>query len=54
MSKITYQERTAVPESFPAQHQAEHPGSQQQMNPKPIVVGAAYKPAGKLAGRVMW
>jgi NAD(P)-dependent dehydrogenase (short-subunit alcohol dehydrogenase family) len=53
MSKTTYQERTAVPETFPAQHQMQQPGSQHQMNPKPIAVGANYKPAGKLTGRAI-
>ena len=53
MSKTTYQEKTAVPETFPAQHQIQQPGSQRRMDPKPIAVGADYKPAGKLAGRAI-
>ena len=53
MQKTTYQEKTAVPETFPAQHQIQQPGSQRRMDPKPIAVGAAYKPAGKLAGRAV-
>ena len=53
MQKTTYQEKTAVPETFPAQHQIQQPGSQRRMDPKPIAVGADYKPAGKLAGRAI-
>ena len=53
MQKTTYQEKTAVPETFPAQHQIQQPGSQRRMDPKPIAVGADYKPAGKLAGRAV-
>ncbi len=53
MQKTTYQEKTAVPDTFPAQHQIQQPGSQRRMDPKPIAVGADYKPAGKLAGRAI-
>lgn len=42
----------ATPTDFPAQHQEKQPGSQRQMNPKPVTDNPAYKGSGKLQGRV--
>lgn len=52
MQKTTYENQPGIPEAFPAQHQSSQPGSQKRMDPKPITVSAAYKPAGKLSGKV--
>ena len=53
MQKTTYEKKPNIPESFPAQHQNQQPGSQQRMNPKPIAVNPDYKPAGKLNGETI-
>ena len=42
----------ATPTDFPAQHQPKQPGSQRQMNPKPVTENPSYKGSGKLQGRV--
>lgn len=48
----TYQEQApAAPQTFPAQHQSEQPGSQQQMEPKPIADNPLYFGSGKLTNR---
>lgn len=52
MQKTTYVDQPGIPESFPAQHQIQQPGSQRRMNPRPVAVNPGYKPAGKLEGRV--
>lgn len=38
--------------TFPPQHQHQRPGIESEMNPKPQFQGHAYKPAGKLSGKV--
>ncbi len=48
----TYERQApAAPNSFPPQHQNAQPGSQKNMNPKPIVDNPQYKGAGKMTGR---
>ncbi len=51
MQKTTYEHKLNIPEAFPAQQQIQQPGSQKQMNPKPIAVNPDYRPAGKLNGK---
>jgi NAD(P)-dependent dehydrogenase (short-subunit alcohol dehydrogenase family) len=52
-SKSTYQNAPgSTPESFPAQHQNEQPGTQSQMNPKPVVENPACPGSGKLENKV--
>ena len=47
--KSTYQSNQPnMPKSFPGQHQNEQPGSQQQMNPKPVTDDPNYKGSNKL------
>ena len=49
----TYQNTPpSTPTGFPPQHQNEQPGSQKQMNPKPITDNPAYHGSGKLENRV--
>ncbi|WP_219838007.1 SDR family oxidoreductase [Paenibacillus sp. R14(2021)] len=48
---MTPQEQSR-PASFPPQHQNRQPGIENVMNPRPQFQSAAYKPAGKLAGKV--
>ena len=36
--------------TFPQQHQAQQPGTEAQMNPRPQYDNANYRPAGKMAG----
>lgn len=43
---------TMTPNAFPPQHQNQQPGSQQQMNPRPVTVNPDYKGSGKLLNRV--
>jgi len=51
-NSTTYDNKApAVPQNFPAQHQNVQPGSQKNMNPKPIVDNPNYKGAGKMTGR---
>ncbi|MCH6268464.1 SDR family oxidoreductase [Neobacillus citreus] len=38
-------------QTFPPQHQNHQPGTESEMNPKPISVNSNYKPAGKLSGK---
>lgn len=38
--------------TLPPQHQDQQPGQESKMHPRPAYLGEAYKPAGKLAGRV--
>ena len=52
MQKTTYTQNPNLPESFPAQHQIQQPGSQRRMNPRPITVNPDYRPAGKLNGKI--
>ena len=40
-----------TPKEFPEHHQNEQPGSQQQMNPKPVTDNPDYKGSGKLEGK---
>ena len=48
----TYQNPSAAtPQGFPAQHQNKQPGSQGQMQPKPIVDNPLYNGSNKLYGR---
>jgi NAD(P)-dependent dehydrogenase (short-subunit alcohol dehydrogenase family) len=49
----TYQNKTVnLPEEFPAQSQNNQPGTQQEMNPKPITENPDYKGANKMKGLV--
>ncbi|MDD3693538.1 MAG: SDR family oxidoreductase [Oscillospiraceae bacterium] len=41
-----------MPSGFPPQQQNQQPGTQQQMNPRPITDNPDYKGSGKLEGRV--
>ncbi len=51
-SSNTYNKQAPkTPTGFPPQHQADHPGSQQQMTPAPVVDNPNYKGSGKMAGR---
>ncbi|MDP4153961.1 MAG: SDR family oxidoreductase [Bacillota bacterium] len=45
-------EAPATPKDFPAQHQNTQPGSEQQMNPKPIVDNPLYNGSNKLKDKV--
>ncbi|MBU8917839.1 SDR family oxidoreductase [Bacillus sp. FJAT-29953] len=38
-------------QTFPPQHQNHQPGTESEMNPKPISIDSNYKPAGKLSGK---
>ncbi|NBD25881.1 SDR family oxidoreductase [Paenibacillus glycinis] len=46
------QQQPKRPTSFPPQHQDRQPGLESEMNPRPQFQSEAYKPAGKLAGKV--
>lgn len=51
--KSTYENApAATPSGFPPQHQDLQPGSQSQMNPKPVTDNPKYRPSGKLDGKV--
>ncbi len=52
-AKSPYQDAPAsTPTSFPAQHQNEQPGSQQQMNPVPVTDNPSYRGCGKLENKI--
>ncbi len=49
----TYQKQVPQsPNNFPAQHQNKQPGSQQQMQPAPVMDNPKYKGSGKLKNQV--
>ncbi len=45
------QQAPGAPQTFPPQHQNAQPGSQTNMNPRPVVDNPQYKGAAKMAGR---
>jgi NAD(P)-dependent dehydrogenase (short-subunit alcohol dehydrogenase family) len=52
-NKSTYNDsQPYTPAGFPPQHQNEQPGSQQNMNPRPVTVNPFYKSSGKLENQV--
>ena len=52
-TKSTYKSsQPNTPGNFPKQHQDAQPGSQQQMNPKPVTVNPSYCGSNKLKNRV--
>lgn len=49
---MNQQQNTTNQPAFPPQHQAQQPGIESQMKPRPIFDDTKYRPGGKLTGKV--